>query len=314
MDSSLRVFVSYSFKDQTFVEKIVRILRDGGITVLWSSTLSAAGQFSDEIKRFIEHAHVFMPILTEEGSKRGWVHQEIGYAIGLHIPIFPVTTEEIVKATMLGQLHTLRLSDDEAILRKQLHINEFKIIRDRKLLPALYQKATEVQQRAVMMKEYADNISSVSDLSQLDKYGVVRQKGGLSSFHIPDKIIGHQVWIDRYLPGVRDSYRKEVQRGERIALQKHANEKGCKLIINPCYATKDRSVLAANTRLNTLIEFLENMPNEKAVVAILNDESFIESLTLVGDWFLAESVSYKTGDGFKHTFFARNACGNRYAD
>ncbi|MBK9681513.1 MAG: toll/interleukin-1 receptor domain-containing protein [Saprospiraceae bacterium] len=307
MDNSLRVFVSYSHRDQLLVEKIVNILKEGGITVLWSSTLSAAGQFSEEIKRFIEHAHVFMPILTEEGSKRGWVHQEIGYALGLHIPIFPVTTEEVIKETMLGQLHTIRLSKDEATLRNQLHINEFKTIRNRIKLPALYQKATRVQQRALMMKEYADNISSVSDLSHIDKYGTVRQKGGLSTFHIPDKIIGHQVWTDRYLPGARDSYHKEVQKGERMALQNHASKKGCKLIITPYYANLDRSDLAANTRLKTLIDFLENMPNDKVVIAMQNAKTSIESLTMVGDWFLAESVSYQDGDGFTHTFFTRNA-------
>lgn len=102
METSLRVFVSYSHHDQSLVEKIVNILKDGGITVLWSSTLSAAGQFSEEIKRFIEHAHVFMPILTEEGSKRGWVHQEIGYAIGLHIPIFPLLPRRSSKRLCSG--------------------------------------------------------------------------------------------------------------------------------------------------------------------------------------------------------------------
>ena len=28
---------------------------------------------------------------------------------------------------------------------------------------------------------------------------------------------------------------------------------------------------------------------------------------MVGDWFLAESVSYQDGDGFTHTYFTRNA-------
>ncbi len=31
-----------------------------------------------------------------------------------------------------------------------------------------------------------------------------------------------------------------------------------------------------------------------------------ESLTIVGDWFLAESVSFKEGDGFTNTFFTRD--------
>ncbi len=307
MESSLRVFVSYSHRDQELVERIVRILEDSGITVLWSSTLSAAGIFSEEIKRFIEHAHVFMPVLTSEGLSRGWVHQEIGYAIGLHIPIFPVTTEEVDKVAMLSLLHTIRLHSDEETLKKQLHIREFLTVRDRNKLPALYQKATRVEQRALMIKQYADNISSVSDLSHLDKYGIVRQKGGLSSFHIPRAHIGNKVWIDRYTPEAKSDNHKELQRDERIALQKHADEKGCRLILTPEYSNLGRSDLAANTRLNTLIEFLENVTNLNVVVAIQKAKTAIESLTMVGDWFLAESVSYKDGDGFTHTFFTRNA-------
>lgn len=44
------------------------------------------------------------------------------------------------------------------------------------------------------------------------------------------------------------------------------------------------------------------MPENKVVIAIQNLQTEIASLTMVGDWFLAESVSYRHGDGFTHTF------------
>lgn len=56
-----------------------------------------------------------------------------------------------------------------------------------------------------------------------------------------------------------------------------------------------------------MIEFLSSMPNEKVIIAFQNTNTNIESLTMVGDWFLAESVSFKAGDGFTNTFFTRNA-------
>ena len=90
-------------------------------------------------------------------------------------------------------------------------------------------------------------------------------------------------------------------------LQNHADKAGCRLIINPDYAFQGRTSLAAKTRLKTFIEFLERMPDPLVVVAIQNKMTNIESLTMVGDWFLAESVSFKENDGFTNTFFTRNA-------
>ena len=79
------------------------------------------------------------------------------------------------------------------------------------------------------------------------------------------------------------------------------------MIINPKYAIEGRSILSAKTRIKTMIDFLEIMPDSKVVVALQSERTCIESLTMVGDWFLAESVSFRDGDGFTNTFFTRNA-------
>lgn len=297
---SIRVFISYSHEDQALIDKLVHVLTENGLSVLYSKKLTVGEAFGEEIKRFIEHAHVFMPVLTESASKRGWVHQEIGYAMGLHIPVFPVTSQDIIHGGLLQHIQTIKLSDDPIILKNQLNEEAFKGLLARKKLPAIYQGASRPEQRTKMMKEYAENISN------LGESGLVRQKGGLSSFHIPNKYIGHQVWKDRYLPGSRTDGHKELQRSERIALQVHADKKGSRLIINPVYGIKNRNKISANARLKTLIEFLE-ADLRNIVIAIQHSETKTESLTMVGDWFLAESVSYKEGDGFTHTFFTRNA-------
>ncbi len=301
MEQKIRVFISFSSKDEALVKKLVEVLGQNGISVLWRHNLRTGNIFNDELKIFIEHAHVFMPVLTKSSSSRGWVHQEIGYAMGLHIPVFPVTTENIKPGEMLSQLQATKLSEDPEILSKQLDIAEFKDLIESKKKPALFQCAARVGDRARLLKSYSDNVGLMK------KTGIVRQRGGLSSFHIPDEWIEDRVWEDRYYPGSRDLEHRELQQRERLALQKHADQAGCRLIINPEYAVKGKSKLAAATRMNSLIRFLESREDSKAIVAIQDGETSIESLTMLGDWFMAESVSFKPGDGFTNTFFTRNA-------
>jgi hypothetical protein len=242
-----------------------------------------------------------MPVLTKSSSSRGWVHQEIGYAIGLHIPVFPVTTEKIQPDQMLKQFQATKLSTDPIKLRKQLDIKEFRDLIEIKQKSAKYERAARVGERARMLASYSQKICFMKE------FGLIRQKGGLSSFHIPEEWIGHQDWTDRYYPDSKSDDHKELQREERLALQKHAEQVGCRLIINPVYAINGRDNLAAITRINTLIRFLNSKSDSMKVIAIQNTETNIESLTMVGDWFLAESVSFKKRDGFTSTYFTRNA-------
>jgi hypothetical protein len=300
-EALLRVFISYSHKDKLLVIKLAEILKNNGMLPMWSEKLFIGSGFDELIKNFIEHAHIFMPVLTESSS--GWVHQEIGYAQALNIPVFPVTTDNIIPKGMLQMIQALKLSNDEIILSKDLNINVFRRLLESKSPIAMYQRAGMVEERACMMKDYADK------LINMNEFGLVRQKGGLSSFHIPAEPINNPKWIDRYYPEKRSDYHKKVQREERIALQRHADEAGCRLIINPAYAymIKGRSALAAKSRLLEFVDFLESMSSDKVVVAIMPVQTDNESLTIVGDWFLSESVSFKDGDGFTNTFFTRNA-------
>jgi hypothetical protein len=299
METNIRIFISYSHKDQDIVERLAEIIKRAGMLPLWTKKLAAGIVFDEQIKDFIQHAHIFMPVISESSS--GWVHQEIGYALALHIPVFPVTFDNLNPAGMLQMIQTVKLSNDKTILSGQINKEIFTRLLAGNSQPAIYQRADFVEERAGMMKDYAEK------LLQMDESGVVRQKGGLSSFHIPDDPINNQKWNDRYTPEKRSEYHKRAQREERIALQKHATKSGCRLIINPSYAIEGRSNLAAITRIKTLIEFLEYMPDEKVVIAIQTGKTNKESLTMVGDWFLSESVSFKNEDGFTNTFFTRNA-------
>jgi hypothetical protein len=64
---------------------------------------------------------------------------------------------------------------------------------------------------------------------------------------------------------------------------------------------------ARMVRLTTLIEFLESMPDDLAQVVINKRMPQEESITIVGDWFAAESVAATIGEGYRQTIFTRHA-------
>jgi hypothetical protein len=299
MDNKIRVFISYSHKDRGLVEKLDEIIRNAGMIPLWSQNLVPSQGFDENIMIFIEYANVFMPVLSKNSSH--WVHQEIGFAKAHRIQIFPLTTDEIYPQGMLQMIQATKISTNFKNIEEQLKSEVFRKISFQENSRAVFRRAAYVEERATMMKEYAHN------LTLFNEYGIVRQRGGLSSFHIPIDEINDPKWSDRYFPEKRGKNHKYCQLGERKALQEHAVREGCKLIINPHYATEGRSELARRTRLQELIDFLKFIPDGKVTVAVQRKPTDIESLTIVGNWFLAESVSFKMGDGFTNTFFTRNA-------
>jgi hypothetical protein len=98
-----------------------------------------------------------------------------------------------------------------------------------------------------------------------------------------------------------------LHREERRILEEHAREEGCSIIINPYLSFKKYGFQARVVRLKTLIEFLESMPDDKVQVAINRGMSKVEHLTIVGDWFAAESVFAAMGKGYQHTVFTKHA-------
>ncbi|HEY5470638.1 MAG TPA: toll/interleukin-1 receptor domain-containing protein [Bacteroidales bacterium] len=302
MEHKIRIFISYSHEDKELVHKLEEILNKNDLEPLWTEKLSGGSGFDDQIKIFIEHAHVFMPVLTKKSIERGWVHQEIGYAVALHIPVFPVTIENVTPGGMLQMIQATKLDmNHPEEVKKKLAVKVFEALLLHENKTPLWELAQFEEERAVLMKEYS------TKAHKADYLGIVRQKGGLSSFHIPDRYIWHKQWLDRYEPDIKSLYHKKVQREERQALESHAKGAGCKLIISPDYVTGKRSGISIIARINALIDFLEKMPDEKVIIAIHDSPDAYESVTIVGDLFLAESTTFRYHEGFTNTFFTRNA-------
>jgi hypothetical protein len=145
----------------------------------------------------------------------------------------------------------------------------------------------------------AKNAQRVIDLGG---YGKVRQRAALSSFSIPDKDPGNSIWISRDGENQHGPYYHNLQREERRVLEKHATLMGCDLIIDPEFGLERHGILATRTRLQILLDFLVKMPEDKIRV-VINPHARDGNLTLVGDWFSAESVSPRPGEGHRQTIF-----------
>jgi len=303
--SALRVFISYSHEDLDLVKRLVGILEDNGLRPMWDEQFVVGPSFSEQIKTYIAHAHVFMPVITESSSGRGWVHQEIGYAMALNVPVLPVASGALPRM-MLEGLKALVLDPilgDDDKLHQKLSYEAFHDLAETRndKSYALYSCADEPPQRAQMMARYADDVRSMGE------YGCVRQKGALSSLHIPKETVDNSIWRQRYGGFDRGTFHCEHQRNERLALEKHAREEGCRIIIDPSITYEQWGPHARRVRLATLVRFLDSMPDEKAQVAINENMARARSLTIVGDWFAAESVSGSILEGYKQTIFTRHA-------
>ncbi len=311
MGNSLRVFISYSHENIEIALEIEQALKAMDLSPMFDQNFAFGLSFHEQIKMLIAHAHVFLPIITEETSKRGWVHQEIGYAMALNIPVLPVTVGtkpgemlHTINALKLSENREERLNEIERGLKHEVFDKLVDGYKEQNF--ALYESAEFTEDRAEMMARYAKEVLKLGD------YGLVRQRGGLSSFHIPEIVIDDPVWKERYGDVNRGKYHCRCQRNERIALGLHAREKGCRLIVNPCITYEKYGPAARIVRLQTLLGFLENKEYDKVEIAFNTHMNVEESVTIVGDWFAAESVSSIIGQGFRQTIFTRHAPSMHY--
>jgi hypothetical protein len=300
-----RVFISYSHDDAPKVVKLEQILQENGLCPMRDQNFAFGCGFHEQIKTFIAHAHVFLPVITAASSRRGWVHQEIGYAMAQNVPVLPVTVGTL-PGEMLQTLHSVTIGESDEELGGLEQVLTFDVFdnlvnRYRDSRYASYRTAEFTEDRAMMFAEYAN---SVLDLRQT---GRVRQKGALSSFHIPCSIVTDAIWQHRLGQHPKNLFRCRVLREERLALTKHQQKSGCRLIINPSLEFGKFGLPARLTRLRSLVAFLEGTTDELAQVALNEEMSTEENVTIVGDWFAAESVSARIGHGYRQTIFTRHA-------
>jgi hypothetical protein len=310
-----RIFISHSSEDKDKVELIKNALESNGLKPFYSASFEGGDNFFEMIEKYIAHSHIFLPLISESSSSRGWVHQEIGIANALHIPIVPVSIDRLPEQ-MMCHLHAISWNDGKELKDKLNYerfnrkINEFKY-EHRPLLEC----GLKDEDRTNMMVEYARNVVSFGE------HGIVRQMARMSSFHIPNTYPDDPKLKEHFgfHKDEGSSYKSLIE--ERRILEEHAKVRGCKLIINPCETVRRYPNNIAKLRINELIKFLDDMDDNKVEIAIKGDEicgkeDYIEgaeiknidkNLTIVGDWFFAESILSPKGYGHPWTIFTRHA-------
>lgn len=299
--AAYRIFVSYSREDRDLVQQIVEILRANNLEPMWDEDFAFGQGFHQQIKNFIAHAHVFLPVLTRVADQRKWVHQEIGYAMALNIPVLPVAIGSL-PGEMIDQIHAVSIAPDEVLqLRSRLNVDVVRALVDANAArnTAIYACADSPQSRATAIAQHCE------DVRALGRFGKVRQKGGLTSFHLPNEMVQNRKWKERYDPAAYNYEHCLAQRSERLAVTKHAAVAGCKLIvIPPSQAYVHLGKTARVSRLRCLREFLSEMDDEKCQVATCATDPN-DNLLIVGNWFMAESVSMRRE--YRQTILTRHA-------
>ncbi|MFW6161441.1 MAG: toll/interleukin-1 receptor domain-containing protein [Planctomycetota bacterium] len=296
-----RVFVSYSREDRTLAESLVDRLGRFGLNPVWDCEIRPAERFSEAIKQGIAHAHVFMPILTREGARRPWVHQETGYAIGLEVPVLPLAVGG-VPGGMIRELQALRVGRDLRGLSREpiLRAIEGALKRRREETEATFRLAALPEMRAELLADYT------CEALDAEAFGPLRQSGAFTSFCLPDAPPDDPIWRRRDGKVDRSEFLHGRLHDERQALEQYVRAHGADLEIYPKLRLGKNGPAAKKVRLTTLLEFLEDS-TICPVRVLVRERSTRRNLTLVGDWFSAESVTPRPGKGYHHTVFTWHA-------
>ena len=322
-----RIFISYSSKDKDQKDILTEVLENNGLCPVSNSEFSLGHGFLDQIKKFIAHSYVFMPVISKSSNKSGWVHEEIGLAIAHNIPVLPIVIEQKSLPTDMIQEFQAIFSDlkttNNELLDKEIdklsnrltwqEIDKLIKMSERGPRRPIYECAYLHLERTQMLVNYASDVENF--FSKQSKF--YRQSGGLSSFHIPNSSPDGEEFRLRYFgANERVDTLNQNLREERIIFEKFAREWGFKIIINldlKFDQSGENALIIKKSRLKTLLKFFNGLPESPGKpestfeVLIDKDLDARRNVIIVGDLFMAESLAGYQGQGLKQTMFTRHA-------
>ncbi|MFP4099722.1 TIR domain-containing protein [Coleofasciculus sp.] len=142
-----QVFVSYSEKNKTVMEKVVKTLRREGITIWTNKTDIKTGKdFQEQIDNGIEAADNFIYLISPDSIESKYCQDEVNHAFAHNKRLIPVLIEPIALEKIPPRLRSLQFIDctghqDEAA---------YQIATD-KLLNELNQEARYYEQHKVLL-------------------------------------------------------------------------------------------------------------------------------------------------------------------
>jgi hypothetical protein len=305
-----RVFISYAHDDQKLVEQLDMVLKNMDLIPVWDKDISGGTAFDYEIRRRIARAHVLMPLITSNSRESPWIHQEIGYALGIGVPVIPVALGTLPEA-MLSGIQAICVKNDLSDLRsglEQVNIESLVLPSDPEgeleRLGITTHVAEFSEDRTRLMVSYAweawDTANKIHELVP------VRQRAIFSSFSLPNEQPWHAVWDQIDLPIKRSEYFRMKLLEEREILEKHAQSGGCSLILNPFIDFSPVGAKVHRIQLRLLREFLMSMPRNKIKVGF-GKGRFFGNLTIIGDWFGSKALPPRPGSEYRQTVFSHHA-------
>jgi len=306
------MFVSYSRLDDKLAEKVRRHLSNIGACPISDQNNRVGVPFDNDIAKQISYAHVFVSILTKNSAQRPWVHQELGYAIAMGIPVISLALGELPQG-MAKKLQAMTANSDLSDLEDELTTQEIdKVVSSlQKESPAMFRCGDRLYERTRILVECAEEVARFkSDMK-------IRQRMAFSSFSLPNEDTHHRDWDIREGNSPRSQEVREKLLEEREVMVKYAEEYGCDLILDPYVKIEKRvapnesmqlkhAPAATAVRVKWLLKFLENMTDDKARV-VIRKGCIDDSLCMVGDLLMAEAVVPHYKDGYKKTMFTNHA-------
>lgn len=306
-ESRRRAFVCYSRSDADLAKRVVAVL--GGnllkYDVLWDQKIAGGEHFNEAIRNFIAHSHVFVPVITPQASQRGWVHQEIGYAVGMDVEICPLLIDGAKPEGLTEIYQGIDVpagADEQAIgdlILEKMKLRTVQYSDQRRR--GCYWCANDRLERANLIGDAALTVTAMG------RSGMVRHHGAYTSFSIPNADLTADIWLERH-GEVREKALLKAEFKERDELEKHAKVQGCRLIVRP--KLNDGNFCGESgraCRMKTLKDFLEKNPHEETYALIDPDVRDLPSQLLVGNWFSAESRISDSRLGYRQTVLTRHA-------
>jgi len=108
----MKVFISYSRKDEAVAHLLSYIFRQKNVDCLIDSALRAGEQFDSHLQEMIKESDFVLILLTKNAADSAWVNQEIGFAIACGKHIWPLCIErDIQPYGMLATAQSYSLFD-----------------------------------------------------------------------------------------------------------------------------------------------------------------------------------------------------------
>ncbi|MFN7918450.1 MAG: hypothetical protein U0Q16_00045 [Bryobacteraceae bacterium] len=156
------------------------------------------------------------------------------------------------------------------------------------------------EERTLLLAQYADEIRDPVYL---------RQNGGISSFSIPNSV-DPDVWRRRQGEHPESDFHRDLLLQERSTFERHARQAGASLVFSPL---GELAVVigkeATAARAQEAVDFLKSLTTDEQPRLEVRFQKTLSNgnVTILGNWFCAESLAPRASKGYWQTMFTWHA-------